>query len=278
MKELVGKLNYIRFVKRYHLFNDEQVDSTVYLKLAARLKALKPELNIDANTTIEAVISADRPIVICEGKTDWKLIKKALNLYQNMGEFTDLKICFREYDDCETAGTSILKKFCESNVVLPRFKHKCICLCDRDEPKTNICMTESGIDYKFWGNNIYSVLLPVPSHREFDEICIEMLFSDEEIKTVDKNGRRLFLSTEFNKDTGEILDGTGLKYVGPLAHICYGFPKIIDKQVIDSSGKNMALPKSTFAKNFFYGVPPFNKFSLEGFRPLFEEIRYILSL
>ena len=271
INEIIGKLGYIRYVKRYSN-GSEVYDSTVYSNLVRRLKALKPDANIFYN--LRAIESADKPMIFCEGKTDWLLLKTALQKFRGDGDFLDLDVTFREYGPTETAGVSKLIAFCNSETVND-MKHIGLCVFDRDDNSVNKVIPV-GCEYAYKGHNIYAMYLPVPSFRAFNDICIEHLFSDKEIVTEDEHQRRLYLSTEFDKETGIHLSNPDLSY-RIKGHLQAKYPRILDSGVIDSkTGRNVALPKREFAYNIANAIGDFANFSFEGFRPFFEIVRKIL--
>lgn len=273
VSEVVGKIGYIKYIKKYKHGN-EYFDSMVYKSLAERVNALLPEAKLHYHT--KALESALKPMLFCEGKTDWMLIQKALSTFQGKGEFLDVDICFRKYEGNETAGVPNLVNFCFAETITD-LKFPGICIFDRDEPNHTRKIIKPGEEYSFRGHNIYVMLLPVPSFRDFDQICIEQLFRDDEIKTEDEFGRRLYISTEFDSATGVHLFDSNLR-CDRLNTLKFNYPKILDSGVYNiNTGKNVALPKRDFALNCSEGKGKFADFSYEGFRPLFETIRKILS-
>ena len=91
------------------------------------------------------------------------------------------------------------------------------------------------------------MVLPLPKHREqTPEISVEFCYKDDDVVRKDKNGRRLFMSTEFDKTTGqhlaEEINCTLLNKLGnPL--------KVIDERVFNRQRQNVALSKDEFAEN-----------------------------
>lgn len=272
INELVGKLGYIRYIKRYS-YGSEVYDSTVYSNLVRRIKTLKPEVNIFYH--LRASESVDTPMIFCEGKTDWLLLKTALKKLQDAGEFMDLDVAFREYGPTETAGVSKLIAFCNSETVY-NLKHIGLCVFDRDDQSVKKVIS-TGLEYAYKGHNLYAMYLPVPSFRTFNEISIEHLFSDKEIMTENEDKRRLYLSTEFDKETGLHLTNPEISY-REIKHLQAKYPRILDSGVIDSrTGHNVALPKRDFAYNVANSIGDFANFSFEGFKPFFEKVRKILQ-
>lgn len=111
--------------------------------------------------------------------------------------------------------------------------------------------------FKNWGNNVYSFVLPKPAHRtEYKGICIEYLYTDDELKRLYKCNdgvyRRIFIGNEFDIYGRYISDNllcTNRNLCGPDS-----------KKIIDGSNKekvisylikddtNYALSKYDFAR------------------------------
>lgn len=216
-------------------------------------------------------------LVITEGKTDWKHLKKALQKI-NKGQLNDEKFQFLEYDDEVEMGSSHLLTLCKSLSKVNN-NNKVIAIFDRDEP--NIVKQASGstgTDYKSWGNNVYSFVLPVPLHRlETPDIAIEHYYTDDEIKLEDTDKRRLYMGNEFSSKSGINLHKD---------KICLLKNKCVNEsiQIIDSSvfvisneDENIALPKNNFANNIYNDTEPFDKVNHENFIPVFEIINKIIE-
>jgi RNA-directed DNA polymerase len=276
MYELKGKIGYIRFIKRYRATNGKTYDSKVYAKLKDRLLKLYPEASLSATKLY--LSESERPIVLGEGITDWKYMKKALDLFQAADKYNDLDLVFREYEESEGMGWSKLLNFCTSN--MEPFPHKVICVFDRDEDKI-LNQADSPKPFKFWGNNVYSIILPTPKGR-LDRFCIEQYFTDEEIMTEDENGHRLYLSSEFDKDTGKHISMPDVHYAkksptGSFNYLKKTFTLVLPDSVWNAEGKNIALPKRDFANYIYSGKPGFDKFNFDNFQALFDVIREILA-
>ncbi len=222
-------------------------------------------------------MALEKPIamIYTEGKTDWKHLKKAqekLNI--------DLPIAF--YESEESLGSGELLNLCKYLSRREDNELPGICLFDRDEP--HICKKVEGKDrpYKIWDNKYFSFVLPVPEHREgYDEnVCIEFYYTDDELRTRDQNGRRIFLSTEFKARSKWHKYNDNLVFGGTLkkeATEDATKAKIIDSEVFDQNDKNVALSKDDFAENILNDVVPFNNFQFEAFRRVFEIIEEIIQ-
>lgn len=276
--ELKGKIGYIGFIKRFRAENGEVYDSCLYDKLKNRLKKLYPEANLSATRLY--LSESERPVVLGEGITDWKYMKRALDGFQMAGYYKNLDLIFREYEDYEGVGWSRLLNFCKFN--MESFPHKVICVFDCDEDKILAEATDPSKPFKYWGKNVYSIILPRPDGRP-DRFCIEQYFTDEEIMTADEKGHRLYLSSEFDKETGKHLSLPGVHYAkkspaGSFDYLKRQFTLVLPDSVWNAQGKNIALPKRDFAEYIYSGKPGYDKFGFGSFKELFDVIREVLKV
>lgn len=156
-----------------------------------RLKKLEGE-NIDLKEKLEA---ATIPMVITEGKTDWKHIKFAKQKLDNHDSYL-----FYEYEN-DMGDTELLKTL-KSQASIPN-TNKRIFIFDNDNENIINDVTDNGKKYKCWGNNVYSFVIPQPGLRTNEEkISIEHYYNDttlkKEITFEDGISRRLFCGNEFN--------------------------------------------------------------------------------
>lgn len=241
--------------------------------------------------------NSDKPLIITEGHTDWKHMKAA---YENLKDreeckeiFENLDFEFLEYEAGNSHGNAGLKlemgnktltNMCETMAKLKQ-PRKMIFVADCDDDNTNKKMSSKDCLYKNWGNNVYSFILPVPNNRKNDPaICIEHLYSDDEIKTeCEVNGvkRRLFIGNEFDElglanDLGYIC--LNKNFCGPQKNnIIEGRT---DERVVLIKGDrsvNYALTKTEFANNVLKKVPPFDRFDFSNFVEIFKNIREICN-
>ena len=238
-------------------------------------------------------------LVITEGSTDWKHMKAAYEALKSDTQyseiFADMDFSFLEYEPKNSRedatyklemGCSQLVSLCDSYAKLPQTT-KFICIADRDDPKTNKALSVDGAEFKEWGNNVYSFILPLPEMREnTPEICIEHLYSDEEIKTSyispDSDvARRLYMGGEFDK-YGHSEDVTvfcqKINKCGPnRIDIIEGSSDARVMKCGDKSYTNLALPKSKFASLILSKTPPFDHFDFTNFLPIFKIIKKIIE-
>ena len=266
-KVVAGRIGFVGQIKG--------ADDQVYRNLYGRLKQLDPLLKLAMPKYIH-VEDKDTVIVMCEGKTDGLHLTKALEYFVEKGEFLDMNVTFYKYPDEKSINNSILLHYCHS-AALEKREHITICLFDNDAKDCGPAkILENGHEYKYWGGNLYSCLLPQPEHRNFKEVCIEHFYSDEDLKRENKKGRRIYLSNEFNPENNK-------HYKSSLIYnnknvLKSHYPKIIDSGVYKDNGDNAALSKNDFANSILHETEGFKGVSFEYFRPIFEMLQRIITI
>lgn len=238
---------------------------------------------------------SDKPLIITEGSTDWKHMKAAFQELQKNEQYSwlsSMEFDFLEFEPLNRKGDentklqmscSELYQMAKDFSKIPQ-KRRYIFIVDNDT-KDSSKMTEEGKNYKYWGNNVYSMTLPKPQHREFNEICIEHLYQDDVIKrwiVENNNQRRIFMGDEF--DENGIYLGKDMCLLCCDKNACKK-NSIIDggknKKVIEPYGddrsRNYALSKTEFADRILNKSSPFESVNFEGFVPLFELLEVILQ-
>jgi hypothetical protein len=179
------------------------------------------------------------PLIICEGKTDWKHLKAAYRRLKAAGLFPQLDMEFLEFEEDVQMGDAELLRICRTYSKTPRDK-PILCLFDRDNQAVLRQVVGEGVDYRAWGNEVYSFALPIPPCRAITpEISIELLYSDEEIRLKDSKGRRLFLNSEFHRESG--LHHSRDVHCLALNKIRRSALSITDDEVFDRNSQNVAL-------------------------------------
>lgn len=225
--------------------------------------------------------SLTRPLLITEGKSDWKHIKKALQHFQALGEYTDINIDIWEYD--ENLGDAGLNSLLENHAKISNDKI-IVGLFDCDQASNKSIhgqkiAKEKGV--KDYGNNVYGCCIATPDNRMYlrNGISIEFLYFDEDIKRVDTDGRRLFLSSEFN-DKGRLMTNLEIGVCNHnkiIKYIAKDSETIIDQDVISIQGHSVALSKESFALNVLNATGDFANVNFIGFKPTFERLKQILT-
>lgn len=242
-----------------------------------RFSLLKKEINRNAI-----------PLIITEGSTDWKHIKTALNSLKNSETYKDiigdLNVEFWEYESAEVKmSCSELCTMCKSFAKIHQARTM-IFVADSDEQTTRNEL--AGSPYKDWGNNVYSICLPIPDFRlATPYICIEYLYNDETIKRkalISGVERRVYLGSEFD-EYGHLMEDksffcTDRNSCGPnKTRIIDGEEKSRVININDEKQINYALSKSCFAKMIMNKEAPFESVDFSGFIPLIEVIKDIVK-
>lgn len=257
----------------------------------SKTEQFKKEVEEFANT----IPAGDNPLIITEGSTDWKHIKTALCVLSSKEEYKELfkglEIDFLEYEPANSSsavslkiemGNEALLPLCESLKKIPH-ERKYIILADRDTPKIIQKLVDNGNDYKKWGNNTFSAILPLPTNRDdTPEICIEHYYTDAEIeKEIDINGikRHLFMGKDFNSmgyncELDCICERKELCGPGKINIIDGTKGEKVRKLSDESDTTNYAISKSGFAD---YVRMHTDEFDFSNFIQLFELIKTIIA-
>ncbi len=215
----------------------------------------------------EKISNNEKPLIITEGKTDWKHLKTAFNKL-----CPKLSIEFLEYEDELDMGDKTLKGWAEKLKFMP-YNRKIICIFDRDNPE--IMKTYGKQEYYDLGNDVYAFCLPKISD-ELDNISIEFYYKNEDLKKMDGSGRRLFVGDEFHERSVNSKCG------------CYQTVKIdktgklviLDKEVYcknDAAMENsIALSKSAFSEYVYHQEKPFDEMDFEHFHLIINIIKKIV--
>lgn len=259
--EVIQDLNsFSEITTAYEVFNAETEE------LVQQLVSLKAE-----NKRIESL--NNKIIIYTEGKTDVKYLKLA---FEKLDGFEDIKTRIEYYDIEHAKNTGdgelakifdYLQKGHDTNIK--------ICMFDRDN--YNYIFSQPFLR----GNNrVYKFNLISPSHRnEKDLISIEHCLMDDALKTLDAEGRRIFLSGEFSS-TGVSADNQYLCHHKMGSNPLEILDGSNDKKVFRSDSQdlqNYALTKDDFVQHIINNDPGFDSFSFEGFRPTLDMIKMIVQ-
>jgi RNA-directed DNA polymerase len=258
-KVVMGKIEFIGMVKGKN--------SPVYRDLLRKFAFLT--LGYVKDTSADDISSAG-VLIYTEEKTDGKHLIAALRSFKNQKKFRQISLScfdnqgFGDLEKCLDFTISNNQKNTRPNIFI----------FDRDVSK-KLYQKVGGEQYKSWGNGVYSMILPLPKHREQSpDIGMTFYYKDEDIVGRDKSGRRLFLGSEFNKTTGrhlhEDLNSVILDKLGNSL-------KVIDDKVFNGQNENVALSKDEFAENILDQTNEFKNVDFSGFLPLFDVISTIIS-
>lgn len=216
-----------------------------------------------------AEFSTNKPLIVTEGKTDWKHLKAALQRFKQEGKYESLDIEFHE--EANIDGASDLENHLKQ-LAKRENKSPIIGVFDRDIPGI---IKDIG-DGKSYGNNVFAFCIPIPNHRaNYENISIEFYYKDDEIKTQLSCGTRLFFDNECqisslvcNQKTPEyvVLDE-------PVQE-CEYTKKIFDKDLHKTLNKkdNIGHSKEVFASNVLAGEFT-TKFGIDEFGKIFDIIK-----
>ena len=252
-----GKVQYIGSVKGWN--------SSVYQGLADRLSELDPTFRRTTRSSGPSTLLR----ILAEGKTDYLHLESSIRRLQAQGEFLDIELRF-ESDPQDKGGDDELLKHCQ---VLSRIKQQppVVCIFDRDNPRMVSQVMTVTKSFKEWGNGVFSVAIPYPSHRDPSEhLCVELLYTDDLLRKRDSQGRRIYFKNEFDPERGHHLT----------ERVHCTNPKrdslIRDDDVFSmDNGEKVSLSKRAFAEAIKETRDPYAQAAVDGFRPLFEVLRQI---
>lgn len=234
-----------------------------------------------------------KTLVVTEGATDWRHLKAALRYFQNQEKkYNDLDIEFLEYNPKNSKREDLpkLDMSCSNLVTMckefakvqqPR---KIIFVADADDKNTSKQLSATEV-YKAWGNNVYSMILPIPEHRlDTPDVCIEHYYLDDDLqRAIEINGisRRIYMGREFD----EVGLSNDKDYMCLDRNSCgQGKICIIDGQsgkrvfkINDENKVNLALPKMDFAEAIYTKRDEMKNIDFSEFHLVFDIIKQIIE-
>jgi len=234
----------------------------------------------------------NKTLIVTEGATDWRHLKAALRFFHNQQVYNDLDIEFLEYNPKNSKKDELPKLDMSCSHLVTMCKEfskveqsrKIIFIADADDKNALKDLSDKEQGYKNWGNNVYSMVLPVPKHRQdTPDICIEHYYLDDDLRrTFEINGRirRIFMGHEFD----EFGISNDKKYMCIDRNSC-GKNKIniIDGQsekrvfeINDEAHTNLALPKMDFAEAVYTERDEMKDVDFSEFHLVFDIIKQIV--
>jgi hypothetical protein len=212
--------------------------------------------------------------IFTEGKTDKRHLQRALD---ELGYHRNL---WYEESDKDRGDVELLE-MCKHLALTPHAK-PIVCIFDRDNEviiKQLEAQTKSGASYQDWGNNVYSMMLPIPKHRAaYQNISIEMYYTDEVLGRRTKEGNRLCFDNELKT---EILPGKVRKVVLIQPDQTRELSKKVQSNDIDriedTGGQKIGLSKAAFAELIRNKAEPFQSVDFEPFGLLADILESILQ-
>jgi RNA-directed DNA polymerase len=197
--------------------------------------------------------------VFVEGETDVIHLQTALDWFHEKGRYTHLQLALKAMNNDEQL-LKLARHAMEVSHDLP-----IVCLFDRDNPK--ILKEVLGAEGKVvdMGNGVFSWAIPPPSYREAQsQLCIEMLYPDEVLQLKNAIGKRVYLKSEFDQDSGYHLT-EDVHYIHPKRQT------LIAEDVYRGKLK-VSLGKREFADMIKERQSPYESVSFEGFESIFETL------
>lgn len=241
----------------------------------------------------------EKMLIITEGTTDWKHMKAAYNCLSQRPEYNEIfdgfEFEFLEYEpknsksDAVTKlemGNKSLSALCE-NIAKLKQSRKVIFIADRDVEDTNKKLGGKEKEYKEWGNDVYSFIIPVPESRKATpNICIEHLYTDDIIKTEVKDEktkvvRRLYMGNEFDNrgvsyDMKTMCERKDICGENSIAIIEGSTGERVTK--LSDCTTNIALTKMAFANMILKKETPFENVDFSNFLEVFKILRRIYDV
>lgn len=216
----------------------------------------------------------EQPHILTEGKTDLQHLEAARRRLA-----PDLPLSY--FRPGETFSDSMLYNACEQQALYgPPNKNKVIAIFDRDSPSMLRKLQQIGpLDgFQSWGNNVYSMVLPIPPHRRpGQQLSIELLYTDEDLTIQTVDGKRLYLWDELERRDrptgGPLWIATPPSGAPPAERKV--FSKAADR-VVGTDGKQVAISKAVFASCVLEGTGGFADVDFAGFGGVFKTIKLIL--
>jgi len=265
-----------RIFWKFGLYFDctKKMDLKVLYKELGELYKLVGFKHLIEQVTSEINKAAYPVFIFTEGKTDWQHLENAKN-----------KLGIREnysYDrTLGDKGDTWLLKLCEYYSTTDHGKI-IICMFDRDNPRIIKDLSSKDIpgkNFQSWGNDVYSFIIPAPSHRSnYENISIEFYYTDNEIRTKNKDGKRLFFDNELELRIKP--DKTSVRLEISPDQSLESKKKIFDQDastILDSNGNQIAISKSVFAQNILTNEADFDNFNVTEFSKIFDVISDILA-
>lgn len=227
----------------------------------------------DYISEIKSYENEESALIITEGKTDWKHLKKAIEKLT----IHDLNIKFLEVGD--NWGDSKLDMLLENLRLIPK-KNKIIGIFDRDKDEYIKKYELDKHEYKLLGKNVYAFAIPIVEDYGY-KISIEHYYKRADLLKVNSDGRRLFLGEEFSRNSSKSLDN---KYYTKISNIQnkVNINGIIDEKVYKDDDieatNSIAMTKNAFADLILNDAEYAKDFDYSNFKKIFDVIRNIINI
>ena len=259
IKSISKESYYLIYKDIAHDYYERMLDLTKTKNVLDKLKKQNTKRNI--------------PLIVTEGKTDWKHFKHALKVFKENGYFKQLNIEFLEYESDIEMGWSTLSTML-SNLSYIQQQQIIIGIFDSDEKKA-INFVNNFVPK----NNVYAIIISdILEYNPNGDISVEMLYKRDDILKYNINNRRLYFNDEFKKAYPYKHKALENIYCKDSNRINNNSIEIIADKVIDDSENSLALSKENFATSILNGNTIFDDYEkLEGFKHIFQQIQDIIS-
>lgn len=228
------------------------------------------------NNLVKQIETNSKPIIVTEGKTDYRHIKKAINI---LGR-DDVDVDFYQVPD--KWGSSKLKEMLEQ---LSRIKQQKIVIgiFDRDEPEYLTYLDVDNQQYKTYGDsNVYAFAIPLVNESLYgNSISIEHYYNRNNLLKEDPvNHRRLFLGSEFHA-SGNSKDGNYQTKTSNIKHKVEVNGVIDDKVFVSTDLEQLhsvALTKDAFTTLIETNDEYINDFDFTNFNQILNVIQDIIKM
>lgn len=226
------------------------------------------------NDLSSEIAKSTTPLIITEGKTDWKHIRAAMKALR----IKDLNIEFYEYED--TLGDSKLLSLLEDYARISQ-KRKIIGIFDRDNEQIVCKIEQNNKLYYALGNNVFAFCVPTANQDVYGKYTsIEHYYKRENLLKEDENHRRLFLGEEFYEsgNSKDLKCRTRIKGIANKVMV----NGIIDEKVYNAKTDpeekhSIAMSKKAYASKIYEEDAYADGFDFSEFNKIFELLRKICN-
>lgn len=218
----------------------------------------------------EEINAINRPLIVTEGKTDWKHLKNALIKLKEKGKYLSLDIDFLEYD--YDMGADKLDSLLERLSMIPHIA-PIIGVFDDDSARGKKYVTSQNI-----GNNVFACSI-TDTQGYGCEISIELLYPREDLVKIWPDKRRLYLSDEFSEKSHQLIANPYIVSQNKTIADAHKrkIIKVVDSEVFNEKEKSLAVSKEEFAKRVLENKAPYKNVNVNGFEPIFDKFERILN-
>lgn len=267
------------FYKIYNLDNNGLMCSPHNNELFREVYEMMISENDQFASKYKAILAETKestvPLLITEGKTDWKHLKSAMSALN----ISDLNIDFYECNDTmgDTKLINLLEQFA---ITAPN--RKIIGLFDRDNETICSQIHEPGKVYKQFSKNIYAISIPTVNEDVYGPYTsIEHYYPKTQLLKMTKEGRRLFLGEEFfesglSKDKSYLTKAKNIQNKAKVNGVID--EKVYCLETDPECRHSIALSKDDFAQLIYDQDEYASGFDFSEFTKIIDAIREVVNL